>query len=117
MKTELPHGFVRRGATVDDAQIICDLVIACDIADYGEPDFSVQDLHARWRRSGFELERDAWLVFAPDGTVAAYAQAHDSGNHVYVDTLTCVHPGYREHGLEDYLIESVQAWTRSYAET
>lgn len=114
MNHQLSHGFTVRAPTTDDAQRITDLVRQCDIADYGEADFSPEDLRVDWQRGGFRLERDAWLVFAPDGTLAAYGIVWDLGAHVRLDPSTCVHPKFRDGGLEDFLIAKAEEWTRLY---
>lgn len=115
MKNELPHGYALRAPTLNDAQAVTDLIGASDTADYGEPDYSVEDVRADWRRNGFELARDAWLIYASDGTLAAYGNVWDSGAHVYIDPSTCVHPNFRERGLEDFLIARAEEWTRQNA--
>lgn len=116
MNIELPEGFTWRVPIPDDAQVITDLICQCDIADYGEPDFSVADLHSDWRRDGFELERDSWLVSAPDGTLVAYACVWDTRDHVRLDPTTCVHPKYRGRGIEASLIARAEEYTRTIAE-
>ena len=57
--------------TVNDAQVTLDLMITCDIAEYGEPDSSLDDLLHDWR--GINLDHDAWLLFTPDNKLIGYA--------------------------------------------
>lgn len=116
MSIELPAGFTWCAPKWSDAEAINDLICQCDIADYGEPDFSVADLHSDWRREGFELERDSWLVSAPDGTLAAYEYVWDTGEHVRLEPTTCVHPRYRGRGIEEALIARAEEYTRTTAE-
>ncbi len=54
----LAPNFSVRPATRADAEAINDLICAVDVADYGEPDYSVDDLLSEWKRGGFELDRD-----------------------------------------------------------
>ncbi len=115
MKNELPQEFTLRAPTPDDAQAITDFVAVCDTVDYGEPDLSVEDIRSDWRRDGFVLERDAWLIYAQDETLVAYGNVYDTGEHVRVDPTTCVHPNFRERGLEDFHIARVEQWTREHA--
>src|SRR5581483_8534222 len=112
---KLPDGFTLRAPTVDDAQGITELIGKSDIEDYGELDYSTEDLYADWRREGFQLERDAWLIYAPNHLLVAYGNVWDSGPRVRVDPSTCVHPQYRACGLEDSLMERAEEWTREYA--
>lgn len=85
MQTKLTAGYTSRPPTAADAEAINELICAVDVADYGEPDYSVDDLHADWQRKGFQLDRDAWMVFSPGGTFAAYGNVYDAGKHVRVD--------------------------------
>jgi len=59
-----------RNPTLDDAQRTLDLMIRCDVSEYGEPDADIQDLLFDW--SQIDLTRDAWLALTPDGGVAGY---------------------------------------------
>lgn len=115
MKSKLPEGFSLRAPTLSDVNAVNDLICACDAADYGEPDFTVDDVLADWRRGGFVLERDAWLVYAPDGTLAAYGNVYGGGEVVRVDPTTGVLPQFRERGLEDFLLDAAEEWTREFA--
>ncbi len=117
MKNELPQDFTLRAPTLDDAQAVTDLLAASDTADYGEPDLSVEDIRSDWRREGFVLERDAWLIDAQNGTLVAYGFVWDTGEHARVDPTTCVHPSFREQGLEDFHIAHAEAWTQAYTDT
>lgn len=117
MKNELLPGFTWRAPTPDDAQAVTDFLAVCDTFDYGEPDFSLEDVRADWRRDGFVLERDAWLIFANDGTLAAYGFVWDTDERARVEPTTCVHPNFREQGLEDFHIAQVEAHTRAQLET
>ncbi|MGH2949812.1 MAG: hypothetical protein ACRDPC_26720 [Solirubrobacteraceae bacterium] len=40
-----------------DTGAVLDPILACDVADLGVPDFSIEDLQAEW--AGVELEHDA----------------------------------------------------------
>lgn len=117
MNMQLPEGFVLRAPTPDDAQIVTDLIAACDTLDYGEPDLSLEDIRADWRRSGFELERNAWLIFNANRELVAYGNVWDMGAHARVDPSTCVHPKVRERGLEDFHIARAEQWTRENSDT
>lgn len=116
MKHELPPGFTQRAATTDDAQAVTLLLAQCDLADYGAADTSLDDVLDYWRREGFQIDRDAWLVYAPDGTLAACGMLWDVvGKYVRVEPSTNVLPAYRERGLEECNIEHVEEWTCQHA--
>jgi ribosomal protein S18 acetylase RimI-like enzyme len=46
-----------------------DLIVRCDINDYGEPDAELEDLQSAW--SQIDLQRDAWLALAPADGMSA----------------------------------------------
>jgi ribosomal protein S18 acetylase RimI-like enzyme len=81
MVPELPDGFTARRPTLDDAHLVYDLMVACDIAEYGEADSDMNDLLAEWGE--IELERDGWLVFAPDGRLTGYADVQDRSRNIF----------------------------------
>lgn len=52
---------------------MAELLIACDVAVFGEPDTTLEDVRDDWGAPHFDLERDAWLVRGPDAAAAGYA--------------------------------------------
>lgn len=66
-----------RPPTPDDAEAVAALVIACDIADLGEPDYSLGTLHDEWAARDFTLARDA-VVAEDDGRLVGYAALRGS---------------------------------------
>src|SRR4051794_24799674 len=116
MKVQLPSGFTYRAPTQADAYAITELIRRVDVFDYGEPDYTLEDLQSEWRRSGFELARDAWMIIAPDGILSGYGIVFDTGEHVRVEPTTCVHPQFRECGLEDFHVANVEEWTREFSD-
>lgn len=54
---ELSQDLIMRRPTVDDVQAIVNPMIACDIAEYGEPDSDIEDLLYDWQ--SINLEQDA----------------------------------------------------------
>lgn len=103
--TDLPQDFTVRRPTVDDAQTVLDMMIACDIAEYGEPDSSLDDLLDEWGQ--VDLAQDAWLVFSPDNRLAGYAI-------VFNDDVTpgfdfYAHPACSGNKLQEYLLAQCEA--------
>lgn len=115
MNAELPADFCLRPAAPEDAPAVTDLICLSDTFDYGEPDYTVEDLRGDWRRPGFVLERDAWLIFAPDGVLCADGYVWDTGQVVMVEPSTCIHPNYRDRGLEESLLRRAEEWTCAHA--
>jgi mycothiol synthase len=83
----------------DEAQAVTDLVIACDVAEFGQPDFELDDLLTDWHMPGFDLGRDA-IVVADGERIVAYA-SFVRGD--YVDVY--VHPDHRNAGIGKALLE------------
>lgn len=61
-----------RPATEADAPRAAEIVVAVDIAQVGEPDYSLQDLRDEWAEPGFVLAKDA-IVAEADGEMIGYA--------------------------------------------
>ncbi|MBN1149336.1 MAG: GNAT family N-acetyltransferase [Anaerolineales bacterium] len=60
-----------RPATFDDAQRVLELMERCEVAEYGEPDSSLEDILHDWEQ--MDLARDSWLAFTPQGDLVGYA--------------------------------------------
>jgi mycothiol synthase len=88
-----------RAPREDEARAITELVIACDIDEFGAPDFELDDLLTEWRMPGFDLEKDARVVVGGD-TLVAYAAFIRND---YVDVY--VHPEHRDKGIGETLLE------------
>ena len=83
----------------NEAQAVTDLIVACDVAEFGQPDFELDDLLTDWHMPGFDLERDA-VVVADGERIVAYA-SFVRGD--YVDVY--VHPEHRNAGIGKALLE------------
>ena len=59
-----------RAPTAADLQRTHELIVRCDVAEYGEPDTDLDDLAFDWDR--IDLARDAWLVATPTGDLVGY---------------------------------------------
>jgi mycothiol synthase len=95
--------FSIRAPTRADAEAITELVVACDVDEYGAPDFELDDLLSDWGSPGLDLERDAWLVEAADGRPAAYGVLYfDNDMDVYVG------PEFRGRGIGAALLDRVE---------
>jgi mycothiol synthase len=107
----LPEGYTTRAPAHEDAEAIAALISACQIADTGASDMSVEELLDDWH--SLDLDEGAVAVIAQDGTIAAYA---DVFNHsfVTVSVYGYVHPDYREVGLGSYLVAWGERWTRDH---
>jgi mycothiol synthase len=91
-----------RAPTPADAEAVAALVIAGDIADVGEADYSLGALQDEWAASGFELGRDA-VVAEDDGGLVGYAALCDH------DVLVVVRPGREGEGIGTALLDWCEA--------
>jgi GNAT superfamily N-acetyltransferase len=115
MTIELPGGFAVRPPTAQDAQAVTDLIVACDIDEFGRPEYGLEDLLALWRRKNLNLETDASLILAPDGTLAGYMDMYDKGDVVQLNNNSCVHPAFKNQGIEDWILQEAEDWARERA--
>lgn len=99
-----PPGYTIRPPRPDEAQQVADLICACDIADTGEPDWDVEETRADWIRLGFDLGRDARVVVAPDGRLAAYTDVFVRPNAVQIAANTCLNPDLRNPEFDEALM-------------
>jgi mycothiol synthase len=101
---------VIRPATEADAPRAAELVIAVDVAEVGEPDYSLEDLHDEWREPGFDLARDAAVVEDGNGTVIGYAHFRSG------DLLAVVDPDRLGEGAGSALLDWAEQRARERGE-
>jgi ribosomal protein S18 acetylase RimI-like enzyme len=77
------------------------VLLARDVADFGYPDFTIEDLHADWATPGLELEHDARVVEHGGEIVASSLLLGD-------DALIYVHPDACGRGLGTALREHAE---------
>lgn len=107
MDLPLASGYVIRPARPDDADGVHDLTAASDLHDFGVAEgYSVEELRDEW--SGLEMDRDTWVVEAPDGMVAGYACIRDK-RHVRLDVEGYVHPRHQGKGIGTSLVRASEA--------
>jgi mycothiol synthase len=75
-----------------DAEAVAKLIIAGDVEDLGEPDYTLADLRDDWAAEGFDLATDA-VVVAEGRRVAGYAAFRGR------EVLVTVDPGRRGEGF------------------
>jgi mycothiol synthase len=109
--TGLPEGYTTRALRREDAEAVTALISACELADTGASDMSLDELIDDWH--SLDLAEDAVAVIAPDGTIAAYADVFNR-SFVIVSIYGYVHPDYREVGLGSYLVAWGEHWTRDH---
>jgi len=106
---ELPKGYTMREPAREDAEAVTALISACQIADTGASDMSVEEMLDDWHT--LDLAEEAVIVTAPDGQIAAYADVFNR-SFVIVSVYGYVHPDYRGVGIGSYLVAWEERWTR-----
>jgi mycothiol synthase len=92
-----------RPVTRGDAPEIVDLLNACDVAEVGEPDSSLEDLENDWSMEGFDPATDAWVAEGSAGLVG-YAYAGDQFRTGELEGDLWVHPEHYEPELAGRLL-------------
>ena len=82
------ESFSLRHPTIEDLQAVFDLVVACDIAELGEPDTDLEDIQGGW--DDIDLSQDAWLVSDAVGMLIGYAAVFSHFDRFTFDTYA--HP-------------------------
>jgi len=96
----LPANFRIDRPQAEDTQTVLALMIACDVADYGEPDTDLEDIQYDWDQ--VDLNEDAWLIRHESDDLAGYAIIVE--RELLFQTDFYVHPDYREKGLNAFLL-------------
>ncbi len=88
-----------RPPTREDAERVTEIVIARDVADFGEPDYSLEDLLDEWGAEGFDLAVDAAVVEDGDGRLIGYAAMRPG------EVIAAVDPAEEGRGAGSLLLE------------
>ena len=109
MNQSLPAGFGIRPPTIEDLSGIAALLNACDLADGDQPETTANELMLEFKRTGFNLEADAWVITRDeDGLVVGYAEVWNRKNHASLSGDSYVLPQYRDLGLGITLLELIE---------
>ena len=108
LMAELPTGYLARAPDQRDAVAIAEVVKALDVADYGEPDFTHEDLLDDWMRPRFALADDAWVLIGPTGRVIGYAYVWESQPGDELEADAYVLPEYAGRGLGGQLVDLIE---------
>ena len=106
--TTLPDGFTLRNTAPSDVANVQAMLDEVECAEMGEPRHSPLDVAADCRSPKRDLERDTWLVRAPNGDFAAFGFVR-WGESAQGEAEPFVHPRYRGLGLGDAVLEAIEA--------
>jgi mycothiol synthase len=80
---------VIRDVTAEDAADVLDLVVLCDIADIGEPDYTIEDVEEDLART----TQRGWVARDSDGVLQGYCWVEKRSNHTVVIADVLIRPG------------------------
>lgn len=89
-----------------DFEPVFEVIVARDVADLGQPDYTPEDLRHDWEDPEVDLARDAWVAGPPGGPLTGYGLLQGE------DALAIVHPEAEGRGIGTALLERVQARAR-----
>jgi ribosomal protein S18 acetylase RimI-like enzyme len=98
---------------MEDLVAITELITACDIAEYGIADSTMEDLTSNWHKPGFNLADDAWVIVTNKGQSVGFACVWHKDNE-QIFTFVCVHPEYRSRGIGTLLLRLVEERARQH---
>ena len=111
-KITLPEGFTVRPATMDDIPATVEMynLWAEDVLGYKE--IGEEEVRNEWESPVFDPEKNARLVFSPDGTLVGYGEAWTNGDTPVRPWIWArVHPSYQNLGIGIYLTQ----WAEGFA--
>jgi mycothiol synthase len=92
-----------------DVPGIVDLAVAVDLAQYGAPDFTEEDVLADWEAPRFDRLRDAWVAPAPEGRLSGYATVWEKDPGRELTSTILVHPEDWATGVGERLLAATEA--------
>lgn len=102
----LPAGFRTRAPALEDAELVFELLAACELAELGEAQIDLEDVRSDWRRPEVDVEADGVFVLDEAGAPVGYGElfaARAEGN---------VLPSHRGRGIGAYLAAWIEARAR-----
>lgn len=101
----IPESCTVRSATLEDVTAATDLFNRCSMEQVGHIEFKVDELHYEWQSPGFDLERDTWLVFAPEGRLVGYVELWAMAPYVTMYSWGRVDPQHRGLGIGSAMLQ------------
>lgn len=112
MSDALTPGYAIRHPQPSDAEAVHALIVASDIAEFGESSgYELDELRDDWSR--MDLEHDAWLAIGPNGEIAGYAFVQQRG-YVRLDAEVYVHPQHVARGIGTTMVRLAETRVREW---
>ena len=109
----LLKNLLARAPKMEDLGAIKELITACDIAEYGIADSTMEDLASNWHQPGFNPAKDAWVIVTNKGQPVGFACVWHR-DYEQISTFVCVHPEYRSRGIGTLLLRLVEERARQH---
>ena len=90
----------------DEAEAVYAVIVACDVAHVGCPDYALQDVRDDWELPEVDLERDVFAVEDDDGALVGWADVDERGARV------AVHPDHEGRDVGTLLRGATEARMR-----
>ncbi|MBA2755652.1 MAG: GNAT family N-acetyltransferase [Chloroflexia bacterium] len=107
----LSPGWTVQAPVTADLERVFAVIAASDLAEFGEPDYTLDDFKEEWETT--DLASHAWMVLTPDGEVAGFAQAHHSEDRSRVDSEGYTHSAHYGRGVGTALLALIEARARA----
>jgi mycothiol synthase len=96
-----------RPVTAEDAIDVLDLVVLCDIAETGKPDYTIDDVEEDLART----TQQGWVARDSDGVLQGYCWVEKRSNHIVSIGDVLIRPG-GDPALAQRLLDQVRTATR-----
>ena len=106
----LPIGYRLRRPTLEDLPAVAAFLTVVTTEEFGSPDYPESTLRDDWEE--LDLSHDAWLVLAPDGTIAGYAALYQEDQSLF-EADGYVRPGHTGRGIGAYLVGVMEGRARA----
>jgi mycothiol synthase len=104
--------FITRPATLEDAEVVANLLNACSVEQGGTPSVTTQTVRAGMQMPGHELATDTLLIFDRGEQTVGFALVQESPPSPQVNALAEVHPQHRGRGAGTVLCRWIEERAR-----
>jgi GNAT superfamily N-acetyltransferase len=109
----LLQNLMARVPRLSDLETVTRLLVACDMVEDGMSDYTEEELLADWRRPGFSLDTDAWVIVTNKGQLVGYADVW-CYDYVQISMRIRVHPEYLGRGIGTLLLRLSEERARAF---
>lgn len=111
---ELPPGYHLRRPASEEAEVVAELVCACDLFEIGEAETDADDVRDDWSLPRFDRSRDAWIVVGDDRTVHGYGWIWDKVPHHEMIGDIYSRPGPTYETIASFLCARIEERAREH---